>query len=87
MDIDAALVSNLRYYEAAYHINRLYARQHGYNFILHGAYESHVEPKRHEAWMKIQILRDSLECCCQWYALHLASHVSWAVWEQGEQQV
>ena len=52
-------------YEAALHINRLYAQRHGYTFLSQ-------EPKpgpgfdRNVVWLKLKFLRKMLECCCSW---------------------
>ena len=53
----------LPYYEATFHINRLYARRHGYAF-MYGQRDDAAE--RHMSWMKLPFIREKLECCCQW---------------------
>ena len=58
---------SMPYYEAAFHINRLYAQRHGYQFVFHGPGDYLAAGgDRHVAWKKVQHLRDQLECCCQW---------------------
>ncbi len=66
----SAEVDGMKYYEAAFHINRLYARRHGYLFLYQTA--EGAAKDRAQSWAKVQLLRDKLECCCQW-ALYMDS--------------
>ncbi len=64
--VTAAEADRMQFYEAALHINRLYAARHGYRFTYQGAGKYAPNGFRHMSWMKLQMLRDELECCCQW---------------------
>ncbi len=66
----SAEVDGMKYYEATFHINRLYARRHGYSFLYQTA--AGAAKDRAQSWAKVQLLRDKLECCCQW-ALYMDS--------------
>ena len=66
----AADVDSMKHYEAAFHINRLYARRHGYAFVFQTAAGAATD--RAQSWAKVQLLRDQLACCCQW-ALYMDS--------------
>ena len=61
----------MHFYDAAFHINRLYARRHGYAF-LYQVPKRDAAFDRHPSWMKLQMIREKLECCCQW-ALYMDS--------------
>ena len=65
VDIRDLKPDGMPFYEAALHINRLYAQRHGYTFLSQ-------EPKpgpdfdRNVVWLKLKFLREMLECCCSW---------------------
>lgn len=61
----------MQYYEATLHINSIYAQRHGYKFIHQGS-GAYGKLDKHMSWMKLQMIRDQLECCCQ-FALFLDS--------------
>ena len=64
--VTAAEADRMQFYEATLHINRLFAARHGYRFAYQGSDKYAWKGLRHMSWMKLQMLRDELECCCQW---------------------
>lgn len=70
-DIRTQDAQRMQYYEATLHINSIYAQRHGYKFIHQGS-GAYGKLDKHMSWMKLQMIRDQLECCCQ-FALFLDS--------------
>ena len=56
----------MQFYEASLHINRIYALRHGYTFMSQSPDKYGSKAFRHASWMKLQMIKEALECCCQW---------------------